>query len=202
MTDATRLVVMATGNTGKLREIIELLSNQNIDVVAQSELGVIPVEETGDTFVENALQKARNAARQTGRPAIADDSGLAVDALGGDPGVRSARYAGPQATNQDNIDKLLTALRGERNRAAHFHCAAVFVRNADDATPLIAEGVWRGAISDAPKGDGGFGYDPIFFDLESQLTSAELTAEQKNAKSHRGRAIRNLCQQMMTNWQA
>jgi len=202
VTDATRLVVMATGNTGKLREIIELLSNQNIDVVAQSELGVIPVEETGDTFVENALQKARNAARQTGRPAIADDSGLAVDALGGDPGVRSARYAGPQATNQDNIDKLLTALRGERNRAAHFHCAAVFVRNADDATPLIAEGVWRGAISDAPKGDGGFGYDPIFFDLESQLTSAELTAEQKNAKSHRGRAIRNLCQQMMTNWQA
>ena len=193
---------MATGNAGKLREIIELLSNQNINVVAQSELGVIPVEETGDTFVQNALQKARNAARQTGRPAIADDSGLAVDALGGDPGVRSARYAGPQATNQDNIDKLLTALCGEKNRAAHFHCAAVFVRNADDATPLIAEGVWRGEISDAPKGGGGFGYDPIFFDLESQLTSAELTAEQKNAKSHRGQAIRNLCQQMMTNWQA
>ena len=193
---------MATGNAGKLREIIELLSNLNVDVVAQAELGVDPVEETGSTFVENALQKARNAARQTGRPAIADDSGLVVDALDGDPGGRSARYAGPEATDRDNIDKILDALSGEHNRAAHFHCAAVFVRSADDETPLMAEGIWRGEISHARRGGGGFGYDPIFFDAESQCTSAELTPKQKNAKSHRGQAIRNLCQQMAASWQA
>lgn len=190
---------MATGNAGKLREIVELLSNMDIDIVAQSELGVVAAEETGDTFVDNALQKARNAARQTGRAAIADDSGLVVESLNGEPGVRSARYAGPQATDQENIDKLLNMLSGESNRVAHFHCAAVFVRNEDDANPLVAEGIWRGEISEVPQGSGGFGYDPVFLDPESRCTSAELTAEQKNARSHRAQAIRGLCEKILTN---
>jgi XTP/dITP diphosphohydrolase len=192
----TQQIVMATGNVGKLREISALLSNFGVEVVAQSTYDVIPAEETGDTFVSNALQKARNASRQTGLAAIADDSGLMVDALEGLPGVRSARYAGLNATDQDNIDKLLEALQNVQIRTAHFHCAAVFVRSAEDNSPLIAEETWRGEISEAQHGSGGFGYDPVFFDPELKLTGAQLSAEQKNARSHRGKAIRRLTAMM------
>lgn len=185
-------IVMATGNSGKLREISELLANLNVEIVAQSELGVVPAEETGDTFVANALQKARNAAKQTELAAIADDSGLVVDALDGLPGVRSARYAGGEATDQENIDKLLQAMLGVENRIAHFHCAAVYVRDADDRQPLVVEARWHGEINTHRQGTAGFGYDPVFFDPELNLTSAELTAEQKNARSHRGQAVRSL----------
>ena len=187
---------MATGNVGKLREISALLSNFGVEIVAQSAYNVVPAEETGETFASNALQKARNASRQTGFAAIADDSGLVVDALDGLPGVRSARYAGPNATDQENIDKLLDALQNAQNRNAHFHCAAVFVRGAQDTSPLIAEATWRGEISEAQQGTGGFGYDPVFFDPELKLTGAELSAEQKNARSHRGKAIRRLAVMM------
>lgn len=187
---------MATGNVGKLKEISALLSNFGVEIVAQSAYDVVPAEETGDTFVSNALQKARNASRQTGLAAIADDSGLVVDALDGQPGVRSARYAGLNATDQENIDKLLQALQDAPVRTAHFHCAAVFVRSADDSSPLIAEAIWRGEISAVQQGSGGFGYDPVFFDPELQLTGAELPAAQKNARSHRGKAIRRLSAMM------
>ncbi len=185
-------IVMATGNAGKLREIRELLSDQGVEIVAQSVLGVVPTEETGDTFVANALQKARNAAQQTGLAAIADDSGLVVDALDGWPGIRSARYAGVGATDQENIDKILAALQGVENRTAHFRCAAVFVRHAGDTQPLVAEGSWHGEISKTQQGSGGFGYDPVFFDTELMMTGAELTPAQKNSRSHRGQAIRRL----------
>ena len=187
---------MATGNAGKLREIGALLSNSGVAVVAQSALDVEPAEETGDTFEANALLKARNAARQTGLAAIADDSGLVVDALDGRPGVRSARYAGVHASDAENIAKLLREMRNVENRAAHFHCAAVFVRHADDKSPLVAEACWHGEISKAQKGNAGFGYDPVFFDPELGLTGAELSAEQKNAASHRGQAIRRLAGMM------
>lgn len=199
---AARKIVMATGNTGKLREITELLAGTDVAVIAQSALDVIPAAETGDTFVANALQKARNAARQTGLPAMADDSGLVVAALDGHPGIRSARYAGPQATDEENIDKLLQALRGITDRAAHFRCAAVFVRNAEDAQPLIAQGRWCGEIAQLRRGTAGFGYDPIFYDPELQRCSAELTSAEKNARSHRGQAIRALCRLMQAQWSA
>jgi XTP/dITP diphosphohydrolase len=197
---ATRKIVMATGNAGKLREIAELLVGSGISVIAQSSLGVIPAEETGDTFVANALQKARNAAQQTGLPALADDSGLVVDALHGMPGVRSARYAGPRATDQENIDKLLEALRGVTTRAAHFRCAAVFVRNAGDEQPLVAQGRWNGEIAERRQGSGGFGYDPVFFDPELKRCGAELTPSEKNVRSHRGQAIRALAGLLQAQW--
>lgn len=197
MNKATRQIVMATGNSGKMREIVELMAGTGVEIVAQNRLGVIPTEETGATFVANALQKARNAAKQTGLPAIADDSGLIVAALGGDPGVRSARYAGPQATDAENINKLLDALHGVASRGAHFHCAAVFVRDAADEHPLVAEGIWRGEISAASHGSGGFGYDPVFFDPELGKTGAELTRSEKNSRSHRGQAIRDLCRLLL-----
>ena len=195
-----RQVVMATGNPGKLREVTRLLEGTGIEVVAQAALKVLAVEETGDTFLANALQKARNAAQQTRMPAIADDSGLMVDALAGLPGVHSARYAGVQATDEQNIDKLLAALRDAPNRAAHFHCAAVFVRDAEDVRPLVAAGRWSGRINACRQGSGGFGYDPVFFDPELGRTSAELTAEEKNARSHRGQAIRALCRLILSQW--
>ena len=196
MNKTTNKIVMATGNAGKLREISELLLNFGVEIVAQSAYNVVPAEETGDTFVSNALQKARNASQQTGLAAIADDSGLVVDALDGLPGVRSARYVGLNATDQENIDKLLKMLQNAQVRTAHFHCAAVFVRSAEDSSPLIAEATWRGEISDAQQGSGGFGYDPVFLDPELKLTGAQLSAEQKNARSHRGKAIRRLTAMM------
>jgi XTP/dITP diphosphohydrolase len=186
-------IVMASGNAGKIREIARLLDGLGIEVVAQSEFGVEDVLETGTSFRENALIKARHAADATGLPAIADDSGLAVDALDGAPGVYSARYSGPGATDDSNIDKLLDALLdvAEPARGAAFHCAATFVMPGG-SQPLMADGQWRGTILTARQGDGGFGYDPIFLDPQSGVAAAELTATQKNARSHRGQALHKL----------
>ena len=184
---------MASGNKGKLRELARLLANLGVEIVAQSEFGVEDADETGTTFVANSLTKARHAAATTGLPAIADDSGLAVDALDGAPGVYSARYSGAAATDDSNIDKLLTALQNvaTEDRGAAFHCVATLVLPDDDEA-LIAEGEWRGSILHERQGDGGFGYDPIFLDPESGKSSALLSADEKNARSHRGQALRKL----------
>ncbi len=184
---------MASGNAGKLREIAKILSDLDIEVVPQSEFDVSDAEETGTTFVENALIKARHAAEATGLPAIADDSGIAVDALGGRPGVYSARYAGPGATDADNNALLLQELEGvpDAERGAAFHCVACFVLPGE-GEPIIAEGEWRGRILSAPRGEGGFGYDPLFFVPEAGCSSAELSAQEKNRRSHRGKALREL----------
>lgn len=192
--------VVATGNAGKLIEIQALLRDEGIELVAQSELGIEPAPETGLTFVENALIKARHAARHSGLPAIADDSGLAVDALGGAPGVRSARFAGPEADDARNVARLLEALEGvpEDRRSARFHCVMVAMRSADDPAPLIAVGCWQGRIADAPSGSSGFGYDPVFFDPKLGRTAAELSAAAKNEVSHRGAAIRHLARELRT----
>lgn len=189
-------IVIATGNPGKLRELDQMLGGLGIEVVAQSALGIEPGEETGDTFVANALQKARHAASLSGLPAIADDSGLVVDALDGAPGIYSARYAGPGATDEENVDKLLAALESHDHRDAFFHCAAVFVRAADDDAPIVAEASWHGSISRARSGSGGFGYDPVFFVPELDRNSAELSAAEKNTRSHRGKAVAELVRQL------
>lgn len=187
----SKKVVMATGNAGKIREIASLLADTDIEIVPQADFGIQAAEETGTTFEENAIIKARHAAAATGLAAIADDSGLVVDALDGRPGVYSARYAGPGASDDENIDKLLAELEGVDNRTAAFHCAACYVSDAD-AEPLLTYGTWRGEILDERRGDGGFGYDPVFLDTTSGRTSAELAAADKNARSHRGQAIRAL----------
>jgi len=191
-------VVLASDNQEKIREINSLLRNTPLEVVGQGSLGVEPIEETGTTFIENALLKARNAARQTGLAAIADDSGLEVDALGGRPGVYSARFAGPQATDTKNVEKLLAALDGisPEKRSARFRCAMVYVTHADDPDPLICEGAWEGKIITEPKGDNGFGYDPIFWIEGEKATAAELAPERKNILSHRGQALRMLVAQL------
>lgn len=188
---------MASGNAGKLREIVQILSTFDVHVVPQSEFGIGDAEETGKTFIENALIKARHAAAATGLPAIGDDSGLAVDALDGSPGVYTARYAGPCATDAQNIDKLLTELHDipADRRGAAFRCAACFVM-PDNGEPLIAEGEWRGTILTEPRGDAGFGYDPVFFDPELEQSAAELDAEVKNSRSHRGKAMRALAKKL------
>jgi XTP/dITP diphosphohydrolase len=190
-------IVLASGNAGKLREIARILGDLNINIVPQSEFGVEDADETGTTFVENALIKARHAVAETGLPAIADDSGLAVDALGGKPGVYSSRYAGPDATDQTNIDKLLAALDGvpDEERGAAFHCASCFVMPGDQE-PVIAQGEWRGSILKEVQGDGGFGYDPIFFVHDMGCTAAQLGDEDKNARSHRGQALKELARQL------
>jgi len=184
-------VVLATGNAGKVRELAHLLADFGLDVVAQTELGVDSAEETGLTFIENAILKARHAARITGLPAIADDSGLAVDYLGGAPGIYSARYAGEDASDQQNLEKLLVALQDvpAAERGAQFHCVLVYLRHADDPTPLVCHGSWAGEITQSAAGEGGFGYDPIFFVAELGKTAAELTREEKSAVSHRGQAL-------------
>ncbi|MBJ6983201.1 RdgB/HAM1 family non-canonical purine NTP pyrophosphatase [Luteimonas sp. MC1750] len=184
-------LVLASGNAGKLAELRELLAGDGFALRAQSGFGVEDVEETGLTFVENALLKARHAARETGLPALADDSGLCVDALGGAPGLYSARYAGPGGDAGRNIKRLLRELDGVADdaRGASFHCCIVLLRHAADPKPLVVEGDWRGRILHAPRGDGGFGYDPVFLDADSGLTAAELPAARKNAISHRGRAL-------------
>ena len=187
-------VVLATGNAGKVRELAHLLADFGLDVVAQTELGVESAEETGLTFIENAILKARHAAAVTGLPAVADDSGLAVDFLGGSPGIYSARYAGVDASDQQNLDKLLVALKdvpqGQRN--AQFHCVLVYMRHAEDPTPLVCHGSWAGEITFAQAGEGGFGYDPIFYVPELSKTAAELSREEKSAVSHRGQALKLL----------
>lgn len=187
-------VVLATGNPGKVRELSALLANENVDVVAQSAFQIHEVEETGLSFVENALLKARHAAQHARLPAIADDSGLVVDALQGAPGIYSARYAGLNATDQDNVNKLLHALKDipAAERTARFYCALVYLRHAADPTPLICEGAWEGMISQTPEGSGGFGYDPVFWVASEGKTAAELSAEVKNRLSHRGQALKRL----------
>ncbi|MBG0752622.1 XTP/dITP diphosphatase [Pectobacterium aroidearum] len=187
-------VVLATGNPGKVRELASLLADFGLDIVAQTELGVDSAEETGLTFIENAILKARHAAHITGLPAIADDSGLAVDALGGAPGIYSARYAGADASDQQNLDKLLLTLKDvpDEQRRASFHCVLVYLRHAEDPTPIVCHGSWQGVLTHEAAGSGGFGYDPIFFVPELGKTAAELTREEKNAQSHRGQALRLL----------
>ena len=187
-------LVLASSNHGKLEELRGLLSGNGIELIAQSDLGVGDADETGTTFIENALLKARHATRATGLPALADDSGICVDALNGAPGLYSARYAGEHGNASRNIDKLLEQLDGvaDERRTAHFYCVLVLLRHADDPQPLIAEGVWEGRILYAPRGDGGFGYDPVFFDAERGMGAAELDAMLKNRISHRGRALAQL----------
>jgi XTP/dITP diphosphohydrolase len=185
-------IVLASGNQGKLREFTQLLAPLSIEILTQSELGVSEAAETGLSFIENAIIKARNACAQTGLPAIADDSGIEVDALHGAPGIYSSRYAGEQASDTDNIEALLKALNGvpasERN--ARFQCVVVYMRHANDPTPLICQGTWHGQILTEAAGDGGFGYDPVFFVPETDCSAAELSAQQKHAISHRGQAMR------------
>lgn len=187
-------IVLATGNAGKVRELASILRDFGLDVVAQTELGVDSAEETGLTFIENAILKARHAAKMTGLPAIADDSGLAVDALGGTPGIYSARYSGKDATDQQNLEKLLHTLRDvpDDKRQAQFYCALVYLRHAKDPTPVVCHGCWPGVITRQAVGNGGFGYDPIFFVPSEGKTAAELTREEKSAISHRGQALKLL----------
>lgn len=187
--------VLATSNRGKLSELDSLLRGAGlpIRITAQSDIGVQPTAETAATFVENALIKARHAARESGLPALADDSGLAVDALGGAPGVTSARFAGEGASDADNVAKLLAALAAApAPRRAQFHCVLVALRGPEDPAPLIATGSWEGEIAMTPSGARGFGYDPVFFDQRLGRTAAELTREEKNRVSHRGEALRRL----------
>lgn len=185
-------LVLASGNPGKLAEFRDLLADVGYAVHAQSEFGVQDADETGLSFIENAILKARHASRATGLPALADDSGLCVDALGGAPGLHSARYAGSHGDHAANIDKLLHALRDvdDEQRTARFVCVLALVHHADDPLPLIAEGAWKGRILRARSGDGGFGYDPVFFSPAHGMTAAELPADAKNAASHRGLAMR------------
>ncbi|WP_018873899.1 RdgB/HAM1 family non-canonical purine NTP pyrophosphatase [Thioalkalivibrio sp. ALJ16] len=189
-----RRVVLATGNPGKLREIRALLEPLGLAVEPQSEHGVPEAAETGLTFVENAILKARNAARHTGLPAIADDSGLEVDALRGQPGIYSSRYAGADADDAANNAKLLEALTGipPERRGARFRAVVVYLEHAEDPAPIIAEGIWSGQIAERTSGAEGFGYDPLFFVPEANCTSAELPAATKNRLSHRGQALQQL----------
>ncbi|GGE77228.1 non-canonical purine NTP pyrophosphatase [Streptosporangium jomthongense] len=191
-------LVIASNNEGKIREFAQLLAPLNLVPVPQGELGVGEVEEPAVTFVENAILKARHAARETGLPALADDSGLAVDALGGAPGVRSARYAGAGASDRDNLDALLEAMADvpDGQRSAQFHCVLVYLRHADDPTPIICHGRWPGTILRAPRGEGGFGYDPVFLCPERNCSASELTRDEKNRISHRGRALALLMEQL------
>jgi XTP/dITP diphosphohydrolase len=191
-------VVLASGNAGKLRELAALLTPAGFELVPQDALDVAPAAETGATFRDNALLKARHAARATGLAALADDSGLEVDALGGRPGVRSARYARDGASDAENLARLLTELAAVplHERAARYRCVMVWVRGPDDAAPLVAQGAWEGHIACAPRGAGGFGYDPVFVPAGGERTAAELPAAEKNALSHRGRAARALLAQL------
>jgi XTP/dITP diphosphohydrolase len=193
-------LVLATSNRGKLAEIQPLLADLEFSLVTQGELGVADAIEDGKTFVENALIKARHACACTGLPALADDSGLIVDALGGAPGLISAHYAGVHGDSAGNIRKLLMELQGvpEQQRTARFYSLIVVLQHPDDPQPLIAEGIWEGRILDAPRGDHGFGYDPIFFDPVLGLGAAELPAEIKNRVSHRGRALAALRAKLAT----
>ena len=187
-----RSLVLASGNPGKLREFKRLLEPLGIEVIPQAELGIAEALEPHITFVENALAKARHASAQARLPALADDSGVCVDALGGDPGVQSARYAGEPRSDARNNALLIERLKGVADRRAHYYCVLVLVRHAADPEPVIAEGAWHGRIVDVPRGSGGFGYDSCFEDLETGMTGAELPLDVKNAHSHRGHAMRAL----------
>ena len=193
-------IVLASGNQGKVKELQAMLANLNVEVFPQSEFNVSDAEETGLTFIENALIKARHAAKISGLPAIADDSGIEVDALNGQPGIYSARFSGEGATDAKNNEKLLKALNGlpEAERTARFHCVLVYMRHAEDPTPLICHGSWEGTILEAPRGEQGFGYDPLFWVPERQCASAELSKEEKNRISHRAKAMALLLEQLQT----
>ncbi|KAB7762867.1 non-canonical purine NTP pyrophosphatase, RdgB/HAM1 family [Xanthomonas maliensis] len=197
---AMKQLVLASGNAGKLEELRAMLAALPLQIVAQGELGVEDVPETGLTFVENALIKARHASAVTGLPALADDSGLIVDALGGAPGLYSARYAGSPTNAQANNAKLLEAMRAvpAEQRSARFYAVIVLLRHPEDPQPLIAEGSWEGVITTAPRGDGGFGYNPVFLDPRYGLTAAEMDAALKNRLSHRAVALATLQQQLAT----
>jgi XTP/dITP diphosphohydrolase len=189
-------LVIASGNAGKLREIARILAPLGIEAVPQSQFNVPDCPEPYVTFVENCLAKARHASLHSGLPALADDSGICVEALGGAPGVQSARYAGEPKSDANNTDKLIAALANETNRRAHYTCVMVYVRHPDDPEPVIAEGRWFGEIIDTPRGEGGFGYDPYFLVPEFGKTGAELDADTKNSISHRGKALRDLVDQL------
>jgi XTP/dITP diphosphohydrolase len=185
-------LVHASSNSGKIREFRELLAPLELEVVPQGELGVAEAEEPHATFVENALAKARHASHHARLPALADDSGICVAALDGEPGVHSARFAGEPKSDARNNEKLVRLLAGQSDHRAHYYCVIVLVRHADDPEPLIAEGRWRGQVIDAPRGAGGFGYDPHFLLPDLARTAAELSPEEKHAVSHRGKALRRL----------
>ena len=196
----SRRVVLASNNKGKLREFADLLGGLHLDIIPQAQLGVSDAEETGLTFVENAIIKARHAARITGLPAIADDSGIEVNALNGVPGIYSARYGGPGASDEANNRKLLQALDGvpDAQRNARYQCIIVYMRHALDPTPIICSGSWEGRILTALRGAGGFGYDPIFFVPTHSCSGAELNGVEKNRISHRGQALRKLLDALRT----
>lgn len=193
-------IVLATNNVGKVKEFREMFAPLNVEIIPQSELDVSEIEETGLTFMENALLKARHASQQTELPAIADDSGLLVDALQGAPGLYSARYAGIKVSAETHIKKLLQALHNvpEDRRTGHYYCALVYLVNAKDPEPIFAEGKWYGKILTAPQGSGGFGYDPIFFDPIHNCSAAEFSSEEKHRLSHRGQAMQELLQKLAT----
>lgn len=192
-------IVIASNNSGKLKEIQQLLVPLDIEVIPQSSLGVTEIEEPYGTFVENALAKACHASRATGLPALADDSGICVNILGGAPGVFSARYAGAPKSDERNNQKLIDILRNQSNRRAYYYCIIVLVRHADDPQPIIVDSSWHGEIILEPRGEGGFGYDPYFFLPELRKTAAELSMEQKNRISHRGKALKKLSEFLVIN---
>ena len=189
-------LVLASSNEGKIREIQAILAPLGIEVIPQSHYGVPEAEEPHGTFIENALAKARHAASVTGLPALADDSGICVDALGGAPGVHSARFAGDPKSDERNNDRLLQLLASSESRKAHYYCVIVLLRHPDDPQPLIAEGEWRGEVLRERRGNGGFGYDPLFLDPDVGKTGAELPMEQKNRISHRGKALSALVEKL------
>ncbi|OCG13888.1 non-canonical purine NTP pyrophosphatase, RdgB/HAM1 family [Gilliamella sp. App6-5] len=193
-------IVLATNNQGKVNELQKLLADAGFDIIAQSQFNVPDVEETGLTFIENAILKARHTAKLTGLPTIADDSGLAVDALGGQPGIYSARYAGENSDDKSNNKKLLKALQNtpKEKRTAYFYCALVFMRHENDPTPIICLGKWHGFILNEEQGEGGFGYDPLFYVPELGCSAAQLTKEQKSQISHRGQALKQLITNIKT----
>jgi len=191
-------LVIASNNPGKLREFQFLLQPLGIEVLTQAQLGIEEAEEPHQTFIENALAKARHASRLSGLPALADDSGICVNALDGAPGVQSARYAGAPKSDERNNEKLLREMQDITDRRAHYYCVLVLLRHADDPQPLIAEGEWHGEIALQPSGDGGFGYDPLFWLPEFGKTSAQLERKQKHAISHRGKALRALLEKLQT----
>lgn len=182
-------IVLASGNKGKLKEFEQMLAPFEIKVLAQSEFNVSEVPETGTTFVENAIIKARHAAEITGKPAIADDSGLEVDVLDGAPGIYSARYAAPNASEKNNYLKLLTSLEGQTQRSARFQCVLVYMRHGKDPSPIICQAAWEGSIAHVAQGENGHGYDPIFIPEQHDCSASELSDEQKNSVSHRGKAL-------------
>ena len=189
-------IVIATNNEKKLNEIVTILGNLDIEAIPQSNFKIGESEEPFNTFIENALIKARYASKKTGLPAIADDSGLCVDILKGEPGIHSARFSGSPKSDENNNLKLLDLLKGKQKRKAHYYCTIVYIKSTDDPQPIIAEGIWQGEILESPRGKNGFGYDPLFLDYKTDLSAAELSAEIKNKISHRSQALKKIKQKL------